>query len=160
MILAMSVKIKALDYSLIIELNGKPIACAAETPSLGLIIYEALTWEPYIQLLSTKIASAISAIKQANFLPKKSLVTIYQSLVESRLRYCNTVWGNCGETLKDKLQKLQNRAARVVTKTKYGSMEPDVLLKNLGWLNVQQLIDLDTASMVHKAINNKEVTIF
>ena len=44
--------------------------------------------------------------------------------------------------------------AQVVTKTKYGSIEPDVLLKNLGWLNVQQLIDLDTASVVHKAINN------
>ena len=65
-----SAKLKALDYSPIIELNGKPIARAAETPSLGLIIDEALTWEPYIQLLSTKIASAISAIKQANFLPK------------------------------------------------------------------------------------------
>ena len=154
MIIATSAKIKALDYSPIIELNDKPIARATETPSLGLIIDEALTWEPYIQLLSTKIASAISAIKRANFLPKKSLITLYQSLVEPRLRYCNTVWGNCGEALIDKLQKLQNRAARVVTKTKYGSIEPDILLKNLGWLNVQQLIDLDTASMVHKAINN------
>ena len=44
--------------------------------------------------------------------------------------------------------------ALVVTKAKYDSIEPDVLLKNLGWLNVQQLIDLDTASMVHKVINN------
>ena len=99
------------------------------------------------------MASAISAIKQANFLPKKSLVTLYQSLVESRLRCCNTVWGNCGETLKYKLQRLQDRAARVVTKTKYGSIEPDVLLQELGWLNVQQLIDIDTAAMVHKAIH-------
>ena len=82
------------------------------------------------------------------------MIILYQSLVESRLRYCNTVWSNCGETLKDKLQKLQNRAARVVTKTKYCSIELDILLKNLGWLNVQQLINLDTASMVHKAINN------
>ena len=71
MIIATSAKLKALDYSPIIELNDKPIARAAETPSLGLIIDQALTWEPYIQLLSTKIASAISAIKQANFLPKK-----------------------------------------------------------------------------------------
>ena len=126
MIIATSAKIKALDYSPIIELNDKPTACATETPSLGLIIDEALTWEPYIQLLSTKIASTISAIKWVNFLLKKSLITLYQSLVESRLRYCNTVWGNCGETLKDKLQKLQNRATQVVTKTKYGSIEPDI----------------------------------
>ena len=69
MIIATSAKLKALDYNPIIELNGKPIARAAEALSLGLIIVEALTWEPYIQLLSIKIASAISAIKQANFLP-------------------------------------------------------------------------------------------
>ena len=58
------------------------------------------------------------------------------------------------ETLKDKLKKLQNRAVRVVTETKYGSIEPDVLLKNLRWLNAQQLIDLDTASMVHETIDD------
>ena len=54
-----------------------------------------------------------------------------------------------------KLPSLQNRAARVVTRTKYGCVEPDQLLKNLRWLNVQQLIDFDTAVMVHKSINNK-----
>ena len=152
MIIATSTKLNTVDYSPIIELNGKPITRATETPSLGLIVDEALTWEPYVQHLSTKMASAISAIKQANFLPKKSLVTLYQSLVESRLRYCNTVWGNCGETLKNKLLRLQDRAAQVVTKNKYGSIEPDVLLQELRWLNVQQLVDLDTAAMVHKAI--------
>ena len=57
--------------------------------------------------------------------------------------------------IKNKLQSLQNRAAHVVTWTKYGCVEPDQLLKNLRWLNVQQLIDFDTAAMVHKSINNK-----
>ena len=90
--------------------------------------------------------------KNVNFLPRKTLITLYQSLVESRLRYCNTLRGNCGLTLKNKLQSLQNR---VVTRTKYGRVEPDQLLKNLRWLNVQQLIDFDTAVMVHKSINNK-----
>ena len=28
---------------------------------------------------------------------------------------CSLVWGNCGKTLSNKLQKLQNRAARVTT---------------------------------------------
>ena len=93
--------------------------------------------------------------KNVNFLPRNTLITLYQSLAESRLRYCNTVWGNCGLTLKNKLQWLQNRAARVVTRTKYGCVEPDQLLKSLRWLNVQQLIDFDTAVMVHKSINNK-----
>ena len=45
MIIAMSAKLNTLDYSPIIELNGKPIARATETPSLGLTVDEALTWE-------------------------------------------------------------------------------------------------------------------
>ena len=95
------------------------------------------------------------AIKNVNFLPRKTLITLYQSLVESQLRYYNTVWGNCGLTLKNKLQSLQNRAARIVTWTKYGCVEPYQLLKNLRWLNLQQLIDFDAAVMVHMSINNK-----
>ena len=65
------------------------------------------------------------------------------------------MWGNYGLTLKNKLQSLQNRAAGIVTRTKYGCVEPDQLLRNLRWLNVRQLIDFDTAVMVHKSINNK-----
>ena len=42
MITATSAKFKALDYSPIIELNGKLIVCAAETPQPRLIIDEVL----------------------------------------------------------------------------------------------------------------------
>ena len=80
MIIATSAKLNILDYSPIIELNGKPIARATETPSLGLIVDEALTWEQYVQHLSTKMASAISAIKQANFLPQKNHWLLYINL--------------------------------------------------------------------------------
>ena len=107
MIIATSAKLNTLDYCPIIEVNGKPIPRATETPSLSLIVDEALIWEPYVQHLSTEMASAISAIKQVNFLPKKSLVTLYQSLIESRLRYCNTVW----ELWRD-LKKQASKVAR------------------------------------------------
>ena len=155
MIIASSPELKHIDFSPLIKLAGKPIKHVLKTDYLGLIIHEKLSWVDYISTLTKKISSAVAAIKNVNFLPCKTLITLYESLVESRLRYCNTVWGNCGLTLKNKLQSLQNRAARVVTWTKYGCVEPDQLLKNLRWLNVQQLIDFDTAVMVHKSINNK-----
>ena len=155
MIIASSPKLKHIDFSPLIKLAGKPVKRVLKTDDLGLIIDEKLSWVDYVSTLTKKISSAVAAIKNVNFLPRKTLITVYQSLVESRLRYCNTVWGNCGLTLKNKLQLLQNRAARVVARTKYGCVEPDKLLKNLRWLNVQHLIDFDTAVMVHKSINNK-----
>ena len=155
MIIASSPKLKHINFSPLIKLAGKPIKRVLKTDYLGLIIDEKLSWVDYVSTLTKKISSAVAAIKNVNFLPHKTLITLYQSLVESRLRYCNIVWGNCGRTLKNKLQSLQNRSARVVTQTKYGCVEPDQLLKYLRWLNVQQLIDFDTAVMVHKSINNK-----
>ena len=114
MIIASTPKLKSLDYSPLIKLAGKPLKGVEKSDYHGLIIDENLSWEEYVLTLNKKISSAVAAIKNVNFLLLKTLVTLYQSLVESRLRYCNTIWGNCGLTLKNKLQTLQNRAARVV----------------------------------------------
>ena len=48
------------------------------------------------------------------------------------IAYQKLDWGNCGVTLQDKLQKLQNRAARVLT---YSNYDADVnnLFELLGW---------------------------
>ena len=58
------------------------------------------------------------AMKQVSILPRRSLLTLYHSLVESRLTYCNTVWGNCDNRQKTIIQQLQNKAARIVTQIK------------------------------------------
>ena len=101
MIIASTPKLKSLDYSPLVKLAGKPLKRVEKSDYLGLIIDENLSWEEYVLTLIKKISSAVAAIKKnVNFLPRKTLVTLYQSLVESRLRYCNTVWGNCGLTLK------------------------------------------------------------
>ena len=58
--------------------------------------------------------------------------------------------GNCVTNLKDQLQRLQERAARIVTKCD----DTNSLLYTLDWLNVKQLIDFDTAVMAPKTLNN------
>ena len=50
-----------------------------------------------------------------NLVPYGTLHSIYQALVQPHFNYCNIVWGNCRVTLQDKLRKLQNRAASVLT---------------------------------------------
>ena len=39
---------------------------------------------------------------------------LYKSLVLPHLEYCNVVWDSCSEYLKDMLQKLQNRACKII----------------------------------------------
>ena len=67
-----------------------------------------------------KIASGIAAIERVRqFVPPATLHLIYKALIQPHFDYCNVVWGSCGIKLADKLQKLQNRAERVLTFSSY-----------------------------------------
>ena len=92
MILATSPKLKALDFSPFIKLNGNSIKRVSKTGYLGLIIEENVSWKKYTDSLKRKISSALMAMKQVSFLTRESLTTLYHKLADSRLRYCNTVW--------------------------------------------------------------------
>ena len=91
-------------------------------------------------------------MRQVKFLSKSSLLTIYRSLVESRLRYCNVIWGNCGTSLINKLQHLQNHAVELIH-PESGSVDISRAFKEQSLLNVQQLIDYSTISMVYDSIH-------
>ena len=65
---------------------------------------------------------------------------MYISLMEPYFRYCRLVWGSASSTNLQRLQKIQNRDARIVTKSLYDApLEP--LLKEFGWLTTKHLID-------------------
>ena len=51
------------------------------------------------------------------------------------------------------LQKLQNKAARIVTNSPFDASAAP-LLQRLGWPSVQKLIYKETGSMVYKSLNS------
>jgi hypothetical protein len=53
-------------------------------------------------------------------------------LAQPYFDYCSPLWDNCGIGLKDRLQKYQNRAARVITGAIY-DIRSSELLDNLNW---------------------------
>ena len=81
------------------------------------------------------------------------LKTIYRSLVESHFRYGNIMWGTCGEVLLTKLQKMQNRAARIITKSDYDT-DAGPLIDKLGWKTIRELNNNDAAVMMFKILSN------
>ena len=66
-----------------------------------------------------------------SFVSPEILHYIYNALVQPHFNYCSIVWGNCGKTLSEKLQKLQNRAARILTSYSYDA-DAGYLLQQLG----------------------------
>ena len=93
-----------------ILIEGEKVKQVFSSKSLGVQIDQNITWENHISMISKKIASGISAMKRIRyFVPHDILLTV--------------VWGNCNEGLSQKLQKLQNRAARLMTDKLYRAGE-------------------------------------
>ena len=103
-----------------------PINRVSHTKSIGVYLDENLIWNEHINQISRKIAPGIGALKRIrSFVPDTTLqltlhtTLIFNSLVQPYFDYCCVVWDNCSKTLADKLQKLQNRAARILTFSSY-----------------------------------------
>ena len=123
--------------------------------SLGLIVDDTLTWSNHIEYISTKMKRGIGIIKRTSkYLDKHSLLMLYRSLVETHLRYCNIIWGQCDKTLTDRLQVFQNKAARTIAKVKYENADHLRLICQLGWLTARNLIRLDLGIFMYKSQNN------
>lgn len=105
-----------------------------------------------MKVLCGKVSRAIGFLKYAKkFVPKPTLIQMYRGIVEPHFRYCCSVWGSCSEARLQALQKLQNRAARIVSNSSYDT-SATLLIKNLKWLTVSDMIKSETATVTYKAI--------
>ena len=66
--------------------------------------------------------SSIGALKRVRpFISMHTAIKIYKGLIEPHFDYCSVVWDGLSQQLSEKVQKLQNRAARVITKSSYNT---------------------------------------
>ena len=111
-----------------------------------------LDWNQHMKVVCNKVFRDIGFLKHAKkFVPKETLIQMYKGIVEPHFPYCCLVWGSCGENRLRMLQKLQNRAARIVSNSSYDT-SATLLIKNLKWLTVTDIIKSETATMTYRAM--------
>ena len=100
-------------------------------------------------------SSGIGAIRKAKeFVDWNTLALIYNALVQPHFDYCCEIWDVLGETLSDRLQKLQNRAARIIMNYKNESGQSLLARNALGWINLEERRAQMKARLMYKSINN------
>ena len=88
---------------------------------------------PYWQYCQKKAFAGLGAIKRIrNLVPRETLIMIYKPLIQPYFDYCSSIWGSLGVRQSEKLQKLQNRAARLITFSDL-NVRSSSLLGDLGW---------------------------
>ena len=146
-------RVATLTQELDLSINGISLKRVNSSQCLGVEIDEFLTWDAHISSVSKKVSSGIGVIKKIKpFVPTSNLLSVYQSIVEPYLDYCSVVWDDISDQLTDKLQKLQNRAARVITGADYRTPS-SVLLNKLGWSSLKEKRNKQKALMMFKIMN-------
>ena len=144
-----------LSHNPSLTINNFPVEQVSSTKSLGVYIDENLSWNTHIESVCEKISSALGLIKLIrNFVPFQTLLNIFNGLVKPQLDYCSMVWGCCSISLAEKLQKLQNRAARILLSAPYDCNATD-LFRRLNWKNLRNQRLYTKAIMMFKTLNGE-----
>ena len=92
-----------------------------------------------------------------HLLPLSTATALANSLVSSKLDYCNSLYSGISQSNLNKLQRIQNSLARVITNTsKYQHITPT--LKKLHWLPIKQRIDYKLCLLTYKTLTNQQPT--
>ena len=137
-----------------ILINSTPVPRVTNYKCLGVNLDEKLCWDSHIEMICKKVAAGIAAIKRVKpFVPPEMLKVIYNALVQPYFDYCSPLWDNCGIGLKEKLQKYQNRAARILTGATYDIRTADVF-ETLAWETLEKRRDYLKSIFMYKILNN------
>ena len=78
---------------------------------------------------------------------------VYNALILPHFDYCSLVWDTCSNYLIENLQKLQNRAARVISGKSYEIRSYEIL-SELGWRPLAERMKFKKATFMYNVKNN------
>ena len=146
--------LKSHEEAFDLKIRDNEFEVVKKTKYLGVQIDCCLNWKELIMAVSTKVSRAIGFLRHAkSFLPLASLKTLYTGIVQPHFRYHCSVWDCAGSTEMNQLQKLQNRAARIITNSSIDTPSRPFIAE-LGWQTIEELIDYESKIMVFKSLND------
>ncbi len=129
-----------LDYNL--HLDGCTVT-SSTLKNVGVILDSSLSFENHIShVTKTAFFPLRNIAKLWNMLPVPDAEKLVHAFMTSRLDYCKSLLGGPTSSI-NKLQVVQNAAARVLTRSrKYDHITP--ILQSLHWLVPYQLQNITT----------------
>ncbi|KAI2647424.1 RNA-directed DNA polymerase from mobile element jockey [Labeo rohita] len=134
-------------------LDGCSVNSSSSVRNLGVLFDGNLSFENHISsICKTAFFHLKNISKLRPMLSMSNAETLIHAFMTSRLDYCNALLGGCSARLINKLQLVQNAAARVLTRTKkYDHISP--VLSTLHWLPIKHRIDFIILLITYKALN-------
>ena len=139
----------------VIRLNETIINPSISVKNLGLHIDRYMLFDHHINEIHRKVMGILIYINRiSSHIDKSSRIIAVQSLALNIIYYCIMIWGTTNNSLKIKMQRLQNFAARVAVGglRKYDHVSP--AFEELNWLKIDQKHEFLALCHIYKTLNN------
>jgi hypothetical protein len=135
-----------------IEISGVTVPISDHVKLLGVTFDNILSFDRHTSDICSNAFFHLRALRHIRCkLDKSTANSIACSFVASRLDYCNAILANMSAHNINRLQRVQNSAARIVHNS-YGRSSASALLRELHWLPVAQRIDYKVALTTFKVL--------
>jgi len=139
-----------------LSFQGAQITPSDSTRNLGFIFDKNLSAKQHISSVCKSSYFQIRQLRQVrSSLDTNSAIILANSLVSSKLDYCNSLYYNLPALSLDRLQRVQNALARVVVPSVRRHHHITPTLIKLHWLPIRQRITFKIAAITFKTLQNQ-----
>ena len=134
-----------------ITLLSKEITSSKSAKNLGVTMDCNLTYDEHVTQVTSKCIGSLCQINRVKYLfDRRTLITIIDSLVFSKLLHCSSVWANTTKKNTELLQTVQTFAARIVSGTrKFDHVTPPYLCQKFKTRSVVQNCNTRNRDRLH-----------
>ncbi len=133
-----------------IHINNEPLHKVTISKYLWMFIDSNLKWDDHINNMIPKISTKIGILRSLrNIVSTDSLIHMSSAIVQPHLDYEDAVYDSNSQTSKYRLQKLQTRAAKLITGSGPHTSR-NLMFNKLKWLSLQQRRDFHKCILVYK----------
>lgn len=136
-----------------LDIDGCTITPSPEVRNLGVILDSSLSLHSHIKKVTKSAFYHLRNISRLRpSLSKTVTETLTHSFISSRLDYCNAILLGLPNKALDRLQYVQNSAARIITGTRpWQHITP--ILKQLHWLPIKSRITYKVLLLTFKSLH-------
>ena len=142
--------------SLNVHISGNRIQSKETVKYLGVLIDQELKWNAHIENLCTRTSKLVNFLGRLRvFINECNLKLIYRTIILPLFDYADVVFDSSSQKYTDQLQKLQNRAGRIILGIDpYKHISNHAIHQTLNWESLKSRRVKHTLSLAYKSINN------
>lgn len=134
------------------EVHIQPSSCVK---NLGVFLDQTLSFNMHIDEMAKRVYGTLSFINRiSDQLDKATRINVVQSLVMTVINYGSKIWGITTKQQIERVQRLQNFAAKVAVggARKFDHVSP--IIEELEWLKIDKKILYDICIMVYNVVKH------